>query len=197
MRFTQSNSSGWAEQSESGDDILAYFNPKLRRSTDPETFCKLALKGLPLRQVLSERSLPFVARSCKEESRMRLIRSGWVWVALWVFVMGATVFGMQRARDNAVNRFSSPDQVEAWEKWVQEAEKQGPVARRRPKSSEPPTLRLLRDHYTVCLGGMLVFETAILGFLGILLYGVLNGAPTQIDLARETTSGRGPSLPRK
>jgi hypothetical protein len=50
---------------------------------------------------------------------------------------------------------------------------QGFVRRRAPVSDEPPTLVLLRDHFAVCLVGLLTMSGLLYGALIFLIRGVL------------------------
>lgn len=114
------------------------------------------------------------ARDDRNEVVKPVLGSAWFWLATWALTMIATVAIMSRVRQRELERFQQPDQAAAWDAWRSAAAAGGgPVARRTPKSDEPPTLRLLRDHYAVCLGGMLVFESVFLGFLGLLVCGML------------------------
>ena len=97
-----------------------------------------------------------------------IIRSRWIWLLVWLTVMVVTVAVMSGIRRRSVSHFGQPDQNSAWQQWRDAAAKGGPVERRVPKSDEPPTLRLMRDHYAVSLIGILVFESAIVLFLGVL-----------------------------
>ena len=86
-------------------------------------------------------------------------------VCLAVYVAGAVgiVLGMARIRASTLEELSTPEQQAHWQKWKAEAARQdgttGPVSRRAPKSDEPPTLVLLRDHYPVIVAASLTFYT--------------------------------------
>ena len=93
-------------------------------------------------------------------------------VCLAVYLAGAVgiVVALGNARDDAIENLSTPEELAHWQKWKAEATRErAPVARRAPKSDEPPTLVLLRDHYAVLVAASLVFYTflfALVVFLG-------------------------------
>ena len=49
----------------------------------------------------------------------------------------------------------------------------GPVKRRVPKSAEPPALKLMRDHFGVCLGLSLVLSSVLFGTFMIFVRGAI------------------------
>jgi hypothetical protein len=96
-------------------------------------------------------------------------------VCVTIYVAGALciMLGMTRIRASTIEELSTPEQQAHWQKWKAEAARQdgttGPVSRRAPKSDEPPTLVLLRDHYAVIVAASLTFYTFLFGlavFLG-------------------------------
>src|SRR5688500_15448583 len=70
---------------------------------------------------------------------------------------------LANTREVALTELSTPEQQAHWQKWKSDAARQdgttGPVARREPKSDEPPTLVLLRDHYMVLIVASLTIYT--------------------------------------
>src|SRR3954447_5573727 len=99
---------------------------------------------------------------------------------LWLLLFFALVAGvaalMFYVRD--VTLASSPDQSQQqWDEWraaVQKGEEnRGPVQRRVPESPEPPALRLMRDHFAVCLVGALVISSLVFGTFVLLMRGAL------------------------
>jgi len=113
----------------------------------------------------------------------RFERSDALWGICYVIVLAAVVVGLGQFRSMAVQKYSSPQHLAAWQKFrndmaqieqqVQSGDFHGPVARRMPKSPEPPVLVLMRDHYAVCLTGVVVLVTALFLALAMLLRGVL------------------------
>ncbi|MEX2138405.1 MAG: hypothetical protein WD894_04040 [Pirellulales bacterium] len=93
-------------------------------------------------------------------------------VCMVVYLCGAVgiVLGLRHVRAEAIDELSTPEEQAHWQKWKAEAARQGgPVARRPPKSDEPPTLVLLRDHYPVLVAASLTFYSflfALAVFLG-------------------------------
>jgi hypothetical protein len=84
-------------------------------------------------------------------------------IALGVYLTGAIgiVVGLAHVREATIEDLSAPLEQMHWQKWKAEASRQdgttGPVARRPPKSDEPPMLVLLRDHYAVIVVAGLTF----------------------------------------
>ena len=76
-----------------------------------------------------------------------------------------------------------------WQDWRAEAQRQqdgnGPVTRRVPRSSEPPSLVLLRDHFATSLAILLVLSSALYFTIAIMVRGVLVGPSFQPDLAQD------------
>jgi hypothetical protein len=71
---------------------------------------------------------------------------------------------MLKARDWALAQLSTPESIANWQTWRDDVAKQqanpGPVARRTPKSTEPPALVLMRDHFAVSMAGAVLFSSA-------------------------------------
>ena len=109
-----------------------------------------------------------------------------VWLTLYVVLAVLLAGWMQYARARALATYSQPREQQAWEAWREKAAAgNGPVARRVPKSAEPPALVLLRDYYPVCLAGVLLFATAIFVALMFFVRGVLESSPPVINLEPE------------
>jgi hypothetical protein len=100
-----------------------------------------------------------------------------------VYVIGAAaiVFGLSRWRTSTVAELSTPAEQESWQTWKTDASKQdghsGPVARRTPKSDEPPTLVLVREHFGVLVAAALTFYS-FLYFLAVFLARGMIGGPS-------------------
>lgn len=93
-----------------------------------------------------------------------------VWIVGYVVVMAAGLWSLHRAHAWALESFAATNaegqQRQAdWDRWRQKAAEQadgnGPVKRRVPKSEEPPTLVLLRDYYGMCLAAFLLFGSVL------------------------------------
>lgn len=106
-----------------------------------------------------------------------------VWLVLYMVLMVLLTGWMQYARAQALATYNQPHELQAWEAWREEASHgKGPVARRVPKSDQPPALVLLRDYYAVSLSGVLLFASAIFVALMFFVRGVLESEPPVIDL---------------
>jgi hypothetical protein len=100
-------------------------------------------------------------------------------ICLVVYLGGAVgiVFALKNARTDAIESLSTPEEQARWQKWKADAAQQGgPVARRPPKSDEPPTLVLLRDHFGVLVVASLVFYTFLFALAVFLGQGMMRGS---------------------
>lgn len=109
-----------------------------------------------------------------------LNRGNLVWAGLYLVVMAIVAGGMFRVRHRTLQEFVTPAAQQRWEQWREEAARQaageGSVSRRIPKSSEPPTLVLMRDHFAICLAGTLIFSSALFASIFVLLRGMSRGS---------------------
>jgi hypothetical protein len=102
-------------------------------------------------------------------------------VCLLVYPLGAAglVFGLSWLRAWAVDELSTPEERALWQEWKTAASKQdgttGPVARRPPKSDEPPMLVLLRDNYAVIVVAALTFYSFLFALAVFIGRGMLRG----------------------
>lgn len=104
-----------------------------------------------------------------------MLRGGWLaWSGYGLLLAGA-VYGVGEARRRALADLAAPAAQAEWNEWREEtkrlSETPGPVKRRPAKSSEPPLLVLLRDHYAVALGSILLTGSMFYWFLVVLLRG--------------------------
>jgi hypothetical protein len=101
-----------------------------------------------------------------------------------VYIVGAAtlLIGLLQWRTSTIAELSNPAERARWQEWKTEAAKQdgrsGPVARRPPKSDEPPTLVLLRDHIGVLIAASLTFYSFLFGLAVFLGRGMLRGSST-------------------
>lgn len=90
------------------------------------------------------------------------------WTVGYVGLMIGIVATMYWQRQKVLNELASPAAMAEWQTWRNDVQKEqahpGPVARRVPKSIEPPALVLMRDYFTVSLIGA-TFFTSILYWL--------------------------------
>lgn len=115
------------------------------------------------------------------ETRRWLTLPNLVWLALYLLTMAAVVVGLSMARQRALADFANPEARAQWDEFRADIQKtvqdpQSPVARRVPKSEEPPTLLLLRDHYWTCLVIALVLTSALFGTFMIMVRGVFGSS---------------------
>ena len=106
----------------------------------------------------------------------------WPWVlALLILILGevALVWWLRDSRQTWIDNNSTPAVQASWQEWREDAAKQdgglgsGPVKRRAPKSSEPPFVVLLRDHFGVVQTAAVVFSTVLYLFALILIRGLM------------------------
>jgi hypothetical protein len=99
------------------------------------------------------------------------------WAVGYAALAGVVVWSMLAARDRALEKFAAPRSVDQWQAWRADVEEQqtepGPVVRRVPKSDEPPSLVLMRDHFAVSMSGAIVFSSVLYWVLAWLVTGIL------------------------
>lgn len=109
---------------------------------------------------------------------------------LYVTMLGALASGFVVARQRVLKTDSSEQSHANWQDWRDEAQRQqdgsGPVTRRVPKSAEPPSLVLLRDHFGTSLSILLVLSSALFFAIAIMVRGVTLGPGFVPDLADES-----------
>jgi hypothetical protein len=106
----------------------------------------------------------------------------WPWIlALLILILGevALVSWLRDSRQTWIDNNSTPTAQASWDQYRKDAAKQtgepgtGPVKRRVPKSSEPPFVVLLRDHFGVVQTAAVVFSTVLYLFALILIRGLM------------------------
>jgi hypothetical protein len=106
------------------------------------------------------------------------MRRVWLLIVYGMLLL-AVVIAMSKSRDWALANLSTQESIANWQAWRNDVERQqtqpGPVQRRTPKSTEPPALVLMRDHFTVSLVGAMVFSSALYWVLVWFVFGVLKG----------------------
>jgi hypothetical protein len=118
-------------------------------------------------------------------------------VCLAIYSAGAVgiVFGLSSTRKATIEELSTPEQREHWQVWKSAARQQdgttGPVARREPKSDEPPTLVLLRDHYTVIVVASLTFYSFLFALGLFLTWGITRDRPNSNETDTNSASHGG------
>jgi hypothetical protein len=99
------------------------------------------------------------------------------WALAYLAVMAAVVGGVFYGRSRALAVYGSPAAQTDWNAWRADAKKMSEapsvVARRAPKSAEPPAVVLMRDHFGICLGLAILLSTVLFGTFMIFLCGAL------------------------
>lgn len=102
----------------------------------------------------------------------------WIsWIGFGVLV-GAVMWGMFQARNWALRSLGDSVSQQEWTEyrddvaqWAESSE--APVRRRVPKSSEPPALVLMRDHFAACTLISVVLSSALYATFVFFLGGTL------------------------
>jgi hypothetical protein len=117
------------------------------------------------RAIAGESATPFVIRNLP-------------WMLAYGAGFIAIVFLMMVLQRSVIAQYDVADE-EAWQAWKRDAGNEdgrlGPVARREPKSDEPPDLVLLRDHFPAVAVSILVFYTCMFGFAMFVAKGIARG----------------------
>ena len=104
-------------------------------------------------------------------------------IVVYLLAMAAIVFAMFRTRDWAVTQLATPESAANWNKWRSDVSEQqdqpGPVQRRVPKSTEPPALVMMRDHFAVSLFGALFFSSLLFWFFTWFMMGIVRSSKSQ------------------
>jgi hypothetical protein len=105
----------------------------------------------------------------------RFRSSIWPWLIAYVAILCGIAMFTTHMRDAILS--GDTDSARSWEQWrqaeVQREAKIGPIQRAPPKSHEPPMVVLMRDNFGVILAASIVFPGIIIGFLMIVLRGVV------------------------
>lgn len=98
------------------------------------------------------------------------------WTIGYALLVGAVVAGTFKTRDWALKQLATPKSVADWEEWREDVRQQqvqpSPVQRRVPKSSEPPALVMMRDHFAVSLFAVVLFSTMLYWVLAWFVIGI-------------------------
>jgi hypothetical protein len=103
---------------------------------------------------------------------------------MYVALVALVVWAMIAARGSALADLGTAESRDNWQEWREDVQQQqdapGPVARRVPKSAEPPGLVLMRDYFAVCLVGAIVFASLLYWVLAWFVTGVLRSPPAEV-----------------
>ncbi|MCA9210741.1 MAG: hypothetical protein KDA55_20420 [Planctomycetales bacterium] len=87
------------------------------------------------------------------------------WLIGYGVTIAALLYALYSMRPGLIESFESAGAQEQWQAFVDDAKRQaageGPVTRRVPRSAEPPTLVLLRDYFSTCVAGAVIFGSAL------------------------------------
>ena len=120
--------------------------------------------------------------STKKSSGSLMTGTNIAWFVAYLLTMGALVFSLQRYRTQALETYGTAEAKAEWEEWRSAAKQigeDGPVARREPKSSQPPALVLMRDHFPACLGISLLLSSCLFGWMMVCVRGAIR--PVQLN----------------
>jgi len=116
---------------------------------------------------------------------VKLHPSDTIYLLILVAALGATAWGMFRARDWAFATYGDSESQTEWNDWREDVKKHvdnpRTVKRRVPQSNEPPALVLMRDYFPICLVGALGLTFVLIGAMLFLIRGVLNQREPFVD----------------
>jgi hypothetical protein len=102
------------------------------------------------------------------------------WLIGYVAVLVAVMIATFKTREWALEELATSKSLADWQTWRDDVRQQqgrpGPVERRVPKSSEPPALVMMRDHFVVSLTGTVLFSTLLYWVFAWFLMGVMHSA---------------------
>lgn len=100
------------------------------------------------------------------------------WLLAYVVLLTLVIGGAFYGRRQALTIYGTPSEQRHWDQWRGDAKKMaeqpGPVKRREPKSTEPPALVLMRDHFGVCLALAALLSSVLFGTFMFFLRGALS-----------------------
>lgn len=103
---------------------------------------------------------------------------------LYFLVAASLLLGLFAARTTATQDFTTANAQQAWEDWRTDAassdDRDLPVQRSVPRSTEPPTLVLLRDHFAVCAIAGLTLTTVLYWTMAIFIRGMIAGPAFEV-----------------
>ena len=94
-------------------------------------------------------------------------------LAVYLAFESGVMLVLWQTRQWVFEEYSTEAAQTDWNEWVDEAKRQangdGPIRRRVPKSAQPPALVLMRDYYPTCLAGAWLFTSLL--FAKIIYFG--------------------------
>jgi hypothetical protein len=110
-----------------------------------------------------------------------------VTLVLWLAALAVMAVGLWSLRESVLRSFATPESQQEWDEWRDAVASgnanMGSVQRKTPKSDEPPTLVLLRDHFAACLVGLWLITSVLYATLALLVRGVLSQPARRDDLS--------------
>ncbi len=116
---------------------------------------------------------------------MKFARTDWIWPGLYAVMLAGIFWGLHVLRQQMLEQLDNPQAQAQWQAWRETAARQsgkdasgheqpveGPVQRRQPRSSEPPTVVLLRDHFLLLQVAAVVFSSVFFGFFVLVTRGL-------------------------
>ncbi len=94
----------------------------------------------------------------------RLHRTGLAWLVVYLLSMALIVWLVFHVRARVLEDLGTPEARAEWEDWRRatlEQSQTGPVRRTEARSTEPPTLVLLRDYFGIMLAAAVVFSSLL------------------------------------
>jgi hypothetical protein len=86
-------------------------------------------------------------------------------LVLLVLLLAAVTGALFYARSEAFRVYGDEAAQTEWDAWREDAAElakgKGPVARRAPQSVAPPALKLMRDHFAICLALSLLLSSIL------------------------------------
>ena len=104
-----------------------------------------------------------------------------IWSLLYIAMVAVIVWQMSEVRTSLMVRLSTPEAQADWEQWRTDTTKPGPVARRQPKSTEPPALVLMRDYHGICLGAAVFFSSLLFLVTMLLVRGAFGKSTAEVE----------------
>ena len=100
-------------------------------------------------------------------------------------LVAGILYGLFMVRQSAMDTFGTAESKQAWEDWRQHVAKQAdggsPVERTVPRSTEPPSLVLLRDHFATCVLTSLLMSSVLYWAIMFFLRGAMSGPRIVVD----------------
>ena len=108
------------------------------------------------------------------------------WALLYLAMLAGIYGALSNYRQYAMEQYGTDSAEQEWQTWREAAadlSDDGPVNRRVPKSTEPPALVLMRDHFAACLGVSLLLSSCLFVWFMFTARGVMK----PVDLPGEQT----------